>query len=100
MSFDLIKDFAKRNAERMSTPEYIQGEEIVRTYSVNLRQEKVLNAWMNAHRKDCIWMDPDTYKGAIGGGPTFSFSDTSLGTVCKVKCICGTEVDITEYQDW
>ena len=38
--------------------------------------------------------------GAIGGKITFSFTPTDLGTVVKVKCACGFEVDLTDYEDW
>ena len=31
------------------------------------------------------------YYGAIGGGMTYIFTPTSIGTVCKVKCSCGEE---------
>jgi hypothetical protein len=39
------------------------------------------------------------YEGAIGGGMTFSFTPTSLGTVVKVKYF-NEELDLTDYNDW
>jgi len=41
------------------------------------------------------------YYGAIGGGVTFQFSETSLGLVCKVReSITKEEVDLSEYDMW
>jgi hypothetical protein len=38
--------------------------------------------------------------GAIGGRITYSFTLTGLGTITKVKCACGEELDLTEYGEW
>lgn len=40
------------------------------------------------------------YSGAIGGGLTFEFSPTSMGTVVKVKHYSGPELDLTDYESW
>lgn len=41
------------------------------------------------------------YYGAIGGGYTFSFSTTGLGTVCKVReTFTKEEIDLTDYDQW
>jgi hypothetical protein len=41
------------------------------------------------------------YGGAIGGAHTFSFTHTSLGTICKVKdAITDQELDLTDYGSW
>ncbi len=43
----------------------------------------------------------DPYYGAIGGGISYTFTPTSLGTIVKVKeAITGEELDLTEYNDW
>jgi hypothetical protein len=49
------------------------------------------------------WEDGVPYQGAIGGGLTYSFTPTSLGTVLKVQYITHSktyELDLTEYEDW
>lgn len=39
--------------------------------------------------------------GAIGGGYTFQFTGTGLGTVCKVtESITGEVLDLSDYDDW
>jgi len=41
------------------------------------------------------------YYGTIGGGYTFTFTPTGLGTVVKVKnCVTGEELDLTDYDSW
>jgi len=43
---------------------------------------------------------PLTYDGAIGGKITYSFTSTSLDTICKAECACGKKEDITNYDGW
>lgn len=38
--------------------------------------------------------------GSIGGAITYSFTPTGLGVVVKVKCACGEEKDLTNYEEW
>jgi translation initiation factor 1 (eIF-1/SUI1) len=40
------------------------------------------------------------FQGAIGGLTTYHFTNTSLGTVFKLSCACGAQVDVTDYEDW
>lgn len=40
------------------------------------------------------------YTGAIGGAYTWEFTPTGLGTVTKVRCSCGEELDLTDYDSW
>ena len=39
-------------------------------------------------------------KAAIGGALTYEFTPTSLGTVVKIKCHCGKELDVSDYENW
>lgn len=93
----------KRQQARMSTPEYIAGENVAQVFTINGRQEKLLNAWYNEHIKICKFRPTEENPfpaGAIGGLLTYSFTSTNLGQVCHVDCACGEETDITEYEDW
>lgn len=40
------------------------------------------------------------HRGAIGGAITYCFTPTSLGVIMTVKCTCGKELDITDYEGW
>lgn len=59
------------------------------------------NKWMEEHDKERHIRPGKTYRysGAIGGAYTWTFTPTSLGTVARVECSCGAEIDVTDY-DW
>ena len=40
------------------------------------------------------------YLGAIGGGVTYCFTPTSLGTTLVVRWSDGQELDLTDYSMW
>lgn len=40
------------------------------------------------------------YAGAAGGKITYQFTPNSIGMVEKVVCVCGEEVDMTDYSEW
>lgn len=46
------------------------------------------------HEKD------GAYGGAIGGIVTYIIAPTSIGTVYKVSCVCGHQVNITDFDCW
>lgn len=98
-----LQRMTNRMRERYSSPEYIAGEAPARTYVVNIRMEKKLNEWLNQHYPTCVFRPTEANPfpaGAIGGVLTTSFTDTTLGQICKVRCACGAETDLTEYEDW
>lgn len=65
------------------------------TFSFDEEQSKKVNVWVNEHRGVC-----PAPLGSIGGRITYSFTPTSLGTVERVTCACGAELDVTEYEHW
>ena len=72
-------------------------------FAVDVGQARQLNEWLGEHRKTCIHRateDNPFPGGAIGGILTYTFCHTGLGTVTRVQCACGSEVDLTEYGDW
>ena len=38
--------------------------------------------------------------GAIGGAYTYCFTPTGIGTVTKIQCSCGDNLDLTDYSLW
>lgn len=42
----------------------------------------------------------EVYVGAIGGAYTFQFTSTGLGSIIKVLCADGTELDLTDYDSF
>lgn len=64
-------------------------------FNLDINELSKLEQWDNDHKCEL-----KEYSGAIGGRLTFSFTPTGLGVVTKVKCGCGEEIDLTEYNDW
>jgi len=66
-------------------------------FHIPLDKLPVVNKWLKEHNKTCVH-----YKnqGAIGGRLTYTFTPTGLGTIRKVKCACGEEKDVSNYEDW
>lgn len=38
--------------------------------------------------------------GTIGGKLSYQFTPTGLGVIVIVKCACGEEMDLTDYNKW
>jgi hypothetical protein len=70
------------------------------TFGLSLEQTEQFRAWRDdpeIHKK-CLEVEGMT---AIGGAITFSFTHTTLGTVVKVSCcVCKTEIDLSDYDNW
>ena len=85
------------------------------TYSLNKAEQGAVNEWYQSllpeilaiqkkHQKnsgDNFVMEDEPYYGAIGGGLTYSFIGTSLGTIITVKeSTTGKELNVNEALDW
>jgi len=62
-------------------------------FKLNYNEEKEANDFLKEHR-NCG--NPT----AIGGHIKFIFTPTSVGDSCILKCVCGKEKDITDYNCW
>ena len=47
------------------------------------------NAWLEKHKLVCKFTEEVRSKAAIGVGPKFTFSSTSIGEMQSVECACG-----------
>lgn len=67
------------------------------TFKMYEEEWAALEGWMETHDAKC-----PLYKnaGCIGGRMTYSFTPTSIGTVIKVDCACGSKFDATDYGGW
>jgi len=57
-------------------------------------EEKRIKMWERNH--NCTI----EYEDAIGCKYTYCFTPTGLGMIKVVKCGCGAEYDVTEYDEW
>jgi hypothetical protein len=71
-------------------------------FYLSTEELKKANEWMESHDKEKHIPKGKTfrYSGAIGGAYTWCFTSTSIGTVTKLKCSCGDEIDLTDYDLW
>ena len=65
---------------------------MARTFELTDEQEKKYNEWRKSKG--------EIYVGAIGGAYEFCFIPTGLGDILKVKCVDGTELNLTDFNDW
>lgn len=68
------------------------------TFELYGREEQNYLAWVLEHDRTCE--ERRGYHGAIHIGDTFSFTQTSVGHVVKVECVCGKKENITDYDCW
>jgi hypothetical protein len=58
-------------------------------------------SWNAEHNKTCPYYDdgssPAPKIGAIGGRITFP---TGVGTIVVVRCACGEEINVTDFDNW
>lgn len=64
---------------------------------VNLSEEEIIQIenWNKRHDRSCpILTKKSKFSpyGTIGGGRTYCFTPTSIGTIITVKCACGEEL--------
>lgn len=68
-------------------------------FDLSETEEATFLKWADEHDKTCKFADPLSC-GAIGGRLTFSFTPTGLGPIITVKCACGEEKDVSNYDMW
>jgi hypothetical protein len=54
-------------------------------FTIDEEHEKPINDWIKTHKCSIR----GKYHGAIGGGITFTFTNTSIGQIQNVRCACG-----------
>lgn len=69
----------------------------MKIFTLEESEEKDYEKWKKEHDLTCKSKKNPT---AIGGRLTYSFIPTSIGTVFKVKCVCGVKKDFTDYNSW
>ena len=73
-------------------------------FQTGSKSDDALNAWLQTHVLECSWWqisdDGKLPKGLQGGAITYTFTPTHAGLIIKVKCGCGIEADVTDYDEW
>ena len=65
-------------------------------------QSEAIHKWMKVHdaERHIPAGQNHRYSGAIGGAYTYEFTATSLGVCVHVRCSCGEEIDVSDYDCW
>lgn len=66
-------------------------------FNLTPEEEELYQLWKEEHNLSCP-LKGNT--GAIGGRLTFCFTRTSLGQIVNVKCACGSEICLTDFEVW
>ena len=70
-----------------------------KTFTLSLEDIRKVNHWYNTVVEPKIGSDP--YYGAIGGGVTYHFTQTSVGVIITVtEVLSGEKLDLTDYDNW
>lgn len=75
-------------------------EERIVKFIISARQNYLYEKWSEEHNKTCRSRNKD---GAIGGRISWVFTIFSIGLGVRVKCACkgeGSEIDLSDYEDW
>ena len=67
-----------------------QDTELRNGFGITKEENNAIAEWERKHNLEKHGSET-VYYGAIGGGMTYIFVPTSIGTVCTVKCLCGEE---------
>lgn len=81
------------------------------TFSVDAEEQQVIDKWFaelqrkliaeKKAKQDTLCAEGEVYYGAIGGGLTYMFTPTGLGTILVVKeSSSGEELNVTAALDW
>lgn len=70
-------------------------------FSVTPTQSKDAHEFLSGH--ECGLEDDELggkKVGAIGGQLTWCFTQTGLGEILVIKCMCGAEKNLTDFDSW
>lgn len=73
--------------------------DIIPVFSLYKEQLEEASNWRAEHMKE-KHNSSVPYAGAIGGAFGWKFIDTTLGTVAINFCMCGEEINVTNFDDW
>lgn len=65
-------------------------------FTLTPKQVEKYEKWLEKKNKK----SGEVYVGAIGGAYSFVFIPTGLGTIEKVVCTDGSELDLTDSDSW
>lgn len=89
------RQFTVSAEDQLKVEEWLKND----VYPLEIARQRGHNKNPSRIEIDC-WEQGYPYEGAIGGGLTYCFTNTSIGQVCKVKYGSDYELDLTDYGNW
>ena len=73
-------------------------------FTISGKEVENFEDWLGTHDKFCRFAESKMRKNGTPPSGwarfTYMFSRASIGYIIKVKCQCGEEVDITDFDSW
>jgi len=66
-------------------------------FTVSDKEEERAEEWLKEHKKVCKLKD---VSATIGGKYTWSFTQTGLGCVIVLNCVCEEAINLTDFETW
>jgi hypothetical protein len=94
----------ERHREHQAKRDAVEGEDMV--FVLPPYEQFTLAKWLVEHKKTCKLRfekdgSPKMFPGgAAGGSLTYCFTPTGIGMAQIVKCGCGEEINVTDYDQW
>jgi len=68
------------------------------TFTLNDKEMDNIRKWLEEHTKNCPCFEPKT-AGWFGSPIHYVFTPSSIGTGVRIKCNCGAEADVGDYEN-
>ena len=65
------------------------------TFTPSDKELETSSKWIQDHKNRCTSKD-----AAMGGKYSYCFTPTGVGEIFTVKCVCGEEVNATNFDSW
>ena len=71
------------------------------SFRISLKEARDATRWLKNHASTCEKLNLFIEKETVSGGLiSYIFTPTSIGNGVAVRCACGKECDVTDYDNW
>ena len=68
------------------------------TFTLNDKEMDSIKKFLEEHMKNCPYLEPKT-AGWLGSPIHYIFTPDSIGTSVSIKCNCGAEANVGDYEN-
>ena len=95
-----LKDEAYKDTELAEMKKQLDAAraDLRRGFGISEEEDKKIKEWQQKHEEEVHGVKPGKilYRGAAGGGYTYEFYPTGIGTFVTVKCDCGAKFNLEQ----